>query len=234
MVDIEKSFWELRDQNLYKLLKKKGERSYEKMSFGEKLINYCPFTFFYPFILKLLGVKIGSGVVFRGKIKVKVKGKFSNIKIGNGVVFSKDVFLINRENGKIDLKDNVYLDENVRLLAARNGKIEIDIGTEIGYGTIINSGGKTTIGKFCMVASYVNINSSSHGMKKDEFIKYQDHVHGEIFISDDVWIGSNVAIVKGSTILTGAVIGAHSLVNSNIEEFGIAVGVPAKIIRYRS
>ena len=54
----------------------------------------------------------------------------------------------------------------MRLLAARNGEILIDIGTEVGYGTVINSGGVTKIGKFCMIASFVSINSSSHGMKK--------------------------------------------------------------------
>ena len=38
----------------------------------------------------------------------------------------------------------------------------------------------------------------------------------------------------GSVISNGAIIGAHSLVNSDIPEFGIAVGVPAKTIKFRN
>ena len=233
MKEGKKAIEQLRNESLSSLLKNRFERRNEKMSFKEKLINYCPFTFLYPLVFKLVGIKLGSRVTFRGKIKIKIKGKFSNIIIGDGVVFSKNVFLINREEGKIILKDNVYLDENVRLLAARDGEIFIDIGTEVGYGTVINSGGKTKIGKFCMIASFVSINSSSHGMNKRKFIKHQSHEHGRIMISDDVWIGSNASIIMDSIISNGAIIGAHSLVNSQIAEFGIAVGVPAKIIKYR-
>lgn len=233
MRDDKKSIEKSRSQSLSALLSNRFERSNEKMSLKEKLINYCPFTFLYPCLFKLVGIKLGSKVTFRGKIKIKIKGKFSNIIIGDGVVFSKNVFLINREEGEIILKDNVYIDENVRLLAARNGKIIIDIGTEVGNGTVINSGGETSIGKFCMIASFVSINSSSHGVKKSEFIKYQPHEHGRINISDDVWIGSNASILMGSSISRGAVIGAHSLVNSDIPEFGIAVGVPSRVIKFR-
>ena len=234
MKDDVKTINKTRENSLSILMKNRFERSNEKMSFKEQIVNYCPFTFLYPLIFKILGIKMGSRVIFRGKIKIKVKGKFSNIVIGDGVVFSKNVFLVNREDGKIVLKDNVYLDENVRLLAARNGEILIDIGTEVGYGTVINSGGVTKIGKFCMIASFVSINSSSHGMKKIEFIKNQAHQHGRIIISDDVWIGSNASIIMGSVISNGAIIGAHSLVNSDIPEFGIAVGVPAKTIKFRN
>ena len=39
-----------------------------------------------------------------------------------------------------------------------------------------------------MIASYVNINSSSHGTKNDKYVKIQDHKHGEILIGDDVWM----------------------------------------------
>ena len=104
MKDDKKMISKSRDQSLSVLLKNRFERSNEKMSFKEKLINYCPFTFLYPLIFKLLGVKLGSNVIFRGKIKIKVKGKFKNIIIGDGVVFGKNVFLINREEGKIILK----------------------------------------------------------------------------------------------------------------------------------
>jgi hypothetical protein len=42
------------------------------------------------------------------------------------------ICLRNRENGKIILHSKVYLDSGVRLVAAREGKIEIGYGSEIG------------------------------------------------------------------------------------------------------
>ena len=55
-----------------------------------------------------------------------------------------------------------------------------------------------------------------------------------ITIEDDVWIGLNCSIVKGVTIGKGAIIGAGAVVTSDIPAFGIALGVPAKVISNRA
>jgi len=52
-----------------------------------------------------------------------------------------------------------------------------------------------------------------------------------IEIGDHVWIGENVTILKGVKIGNGAVIGAGSLVNKDIPDNTLAVGVPAKVIK---
>jgi acetyltransferase-like isoleucine patch superfamily enzyme len=54
------------------------------------------------------------------------------------------------------------------------------------------------------------------------------------FIGDRVWLGANVTVLKGVSIGDDAIIGAGSVVTKNIPEKAIAVGVPAKVIRYRS
>ena len=56
---------------------------------------------------------------------------------------------------------------------------------------------------------------------------------GDIVVDDDVWIGHHATILTGVHIGQGAVIGAGALVNSDIPPYAIAVGVPAKVIRYR-
>ena len=55
----------------------------------------------------------------------------------------------------------------------------------------------------------------------------------DIVIEDDVWIGANVVILKGVHIAKGCVIGAGSVVTKSTTPFGVYVGNPAKIIRYR-
>lgn len=55
----------------------------------------------------------------------------------------------------------------------------------------------------------------------------------DVEIGNDVWIGQEVMIMKGVKIGNGAVIGARSIVTRDIPDYAIALGVPAKVIRYR-
>ncbi len=54
-----------------------------------------------------------------------------------------------------------------------------------------------------------------------------------IIIGNDVFIGANVTVLDGVTIGNGAVIGAGAVVVKDIPAYAIAVGVPAKVIKYR-
>ena len=52
-------------------------------------------------------------------------------------------------------------------------------------------------------------------------------------IGNDVFIGANVTVLDGVNIGDGAVIGAGAVVTKDIPPYGIAVGVPAKVVKYR-
>lgn len=52
-------------------------------------------------------------------------------------------------------------------------------------------------------------------------------------IGNDVWIGLRAIIKAGVKIGNGAVIDAGAVVTKDIPDYAIAVGVPAKVIRYR-
>jgi len=51
-------------------------------------------------------------------------------------------------------------------------------------------------------------------------------------LGKNVWVGSDCTILPGVTIEDGAVIGAGSVVTKNIQKNAIAVGNPARIIKY--
>ena len=90
------------------------------------------------------------------------------------------------------------------------------------------------IGKNVQIAAQSYIIDTNHGIKKGTLIKAQQNESAPINIGEDVWIAANVVILKGVNIADGAVIGANALVNSDIPKEGIAVGVPAKVIKYRN
>ena len=59
------------------------------------------------------------------------------------------------------------------------------------------------------------------------FNKYQ------IIIGNDVWIGNDVTIMGGVHIGSGAIIGTRSVVGSDIPPYAVAVGNPARVVKYR-
>jgi acetyltransferase-like isoleucine patch superfamily enzyme len=64
-------------------------------------------------------------------------------------------------------------------------------------------------------------------------IKGHPKSRGDVKIGNDVWIGTEAIIMSGVTIGDGAVIGARAIVTENIPAYAIAVGMPAKVIKYR-
>ena len=53
-----------------------------------------------------------------------------------------------------------------------------------------------------------------------------------ITIGDNVWVGGNATILMGVTIGNNVIIGAGSVVTHDIPDNAVAVGNPAKVIRY--
>lgn len=72
-----------------------------------------------------------------------------------------------------------------------------------------------------------------HGMELGRPMKEQGQIKRDIIVGDDVWIGANVTILKGVEIGNGAVIGAGAVVTKDIPEYSIAVGNPARVVKYR-
>jgi acetyltransferase-like isoleucine patch superfamily enzyme len=50
-------------------------------------------------------------------------------------------------------------------------------------------------------------------------------------VGDNVWCGANVVITSGVSIGERSVIGANSVVTTDIPPFSIAAGAPARVLR---
>lgn len=127
-----------------------------------------------------------------------------------------------------------------------------DMGKNIGKHSYMGEGcwvydKSTTIGNFCAISHNVLIGAGQHPldfMSVHPF-QYTNNYIGNTFpscrfnsyrpvvIGNDVWIGYNVVIMDGVIIGDGAVIGSNAVVTRDIPAYAIAVGVPAKVVRYR-
>lgn len=99
--------------------------------------------------------------------------------------------------------------------------LRLGFRTDIGAFSFINAKYGVTIEEFVQIGSHCSIYSISTIDKKK----------GPVTLRKGCRIGSHTVVMPGVTIGENAVIGAFSLVNSNIPDNALAFGVPAKVVR---
>jgi galactoside O-acetyltransferase len=52
-------------------------------------------------------------------------------------------------------------------------------------------------------------------------------------VEDEAWIGAHVTVLPGVRIGKGAIVGAGSVVTRDLPPMSVAVGAPARVIRFR-
>jgi len=135
--------------------------------------------------------------------------------------------------GRIALKDHVQISRN-GLLKSGRGWIEIDKSVYVGPNVVFYGMGGIRIGPHTLIANNVQLLSGNHVFRdRNRLIKTQGADNRPIVIGEDVWLGASAIVLGGVTIGRGAVIGAGSVVKSDIPEYGVAVGNPAKVVRMR-
>ena len=120
-------------------------------------------------------------------------------------------------------------------LEARNSSASIRIGA----GTWLNNNfcaiaehTSISIGRNCLIGANVEISDSDfHGMAVVARRKSLPEWARPVAIGDDVFIGSNVKILKGVTVGAGSIIANSSLVTKDIPAGVIAGGNPARVIK---
>lgn len=83
-------------------------------------------------------------------------------------------------------------------------------------------------GRECMILTVNHNYDSATSIPYDRTV-----VHKPVTIGDNVWLGHRVTIVPGATIGEGAVIGIGAVVAGEIPRCAVAVGNPAKVVKYR-
>lgn len=129
----------------------------------------------------------------------------------------------------------------------RSNLINVRMGrySYMGYS---NSCSNVEIGSFCSIASNCSIGGGDHPMDfvstspvflrgrnimRKNFTNLEFDESKRVIIGNDVWIGEACFIVGGVALGNGSVIGAHSVVTHDVPPYAIAVGAPARIVRYR-
>jgi acetyltransferase-like isoleucine patch superfamily enzyme len=171
-------------------------------------------TFFMKVKLMIFGIAYGSGCKFFGQTYI-YKQKNSQIKLGSNLTF--------RSYPNSNL---IGLNRSCSLSTIQPGA-KLIIGNGCGF-----SG--TVIGAFISIELGENVRCGANTLITDSDWHFDDSRAGEpkaVKIEDNVWLGEGVKVLKGVTIGKNSVIGAGSVVVSDIPENVIAAGNPAKVIK---
>jgi carbonic anhydrase/acetyltransferase-like protein (isoleucine patch superfamily) len=144
---------------------------------------------------------------------------------------------IPRNWGDITIEGGVSLDRGVTLLCsgtAQPNKLVIRSGTYVNRLTMFDAHQDLEIGTDCMIGPYCYFTDANHGMDAGTTIKNQSMKPEALHVEAGCWIGAHVTVLAGVCIGRGSVIGAGSVVTSDIPPNTIAVGLPARVIRLRS
>lgn len=133
--------------------------------------------------------------------------------------------LFENDDARVIIGSRVFIGGGTLLIAAQ----EIDIGDDV-----LIAWGVTIVDH--------NAHSISFSKRKDDLSNFRlgrskvwnDVTIAPVRICDKAWIGFNSIVLKGVTIGEGAVVGAGSVVSSDVPPWVVVAGNPARIVRHIS
>ena len=136
-------------------------------------------------------------------------------------------------DGRLEVGPHTVLEPDVWLTAPGAARIRIGGGTFLNIGVMVAALELVEIGEHCMFANGCFISDGSHRFDDPHKpVPWQGFTtKGPTRIGDNVWCGANVVITSGVTVGERCVIGANSVVNSDLPPHSIAVGAPARVIK---
>ena len=163
-----------------------------------------------------------SDILFRGE---------NNLVNLNGCdVFNTRVFI--RGNGhQLIVEEGVKLYNVYIRIIGQGNTVRIGKHSSFAGGNIIcgGIGIPIRIGEECTFAEGVDIwATDTHSIYQDGILVNEPK---PITIGNHVWLGKDVAVLKGVTIGNDAVIGMRSLITRDVPAASLCAGSPAKIIR---
>lgn len=156
--------------------------------------------------------------------------------IGKDVKISKKASLYGIS--KISVDDHSRIDDFCIVSAGEKG-IKIGKFVHIACHTTLIGKERIEIGDLSTLSGHCSVYSSSDDYSGASLVnptvseKYKKVDYRPVNIGRNVVVGAHSTILPGSSIGNGCSVGAYSLVNGNIKEGMIAIGIPCKEIKER-
>jgi len=184
---------------------------------------------FYPVLFK----KVGKGIIVGRNVTIRHPGK---IELGDNVTIDDNCLIDGRgaDHSGVVLEDDVIINRNC-MIQAKAGPIRLGKRTSIGsYSSIVSMDG-VEFGEAVLMAGGCHLSAGSYRFDdiKKAVMDQALYTKGPIRIGNNAWLGTGVIVLDGVEIGSGAIIGAGAVVNKSVPDQTIAFGVPAKAIKKR-
>jgi len=107
--------------------------------------------------------------------------------------------------------------------------LTIDDGAVIGWQTVIYCQAPIYLGRNAIVSQYAHLIAATHDVDAPDFTL----VARPIEIGPDAWVAARAIVGPGVALGTGAVLGAGGVAFSDIPDWAIHIGNPARLLRMR-
>ena len=190
--------------------------------------------------LEWIGKMLNLARVARRRLALAWRGG----RIGRRCVIAPGVRLECGRGRPIVLGDGVRLQRGVRLSTAAGGRIILEDRVYIGeYGTVL-SAAEICIARDTIIAPHARIVDFDRRLDapldpralavQSAIRNPQSAIEADpIRIGRDVWFGAGVTVRRGVQVGDQAVLGAGAVADRDIPDRGVAVGVPARVVRFR-
>jgi acetyltransferase-like isoleucine patch superfamily enzyme len=158
---------------------------------------------------------------------------YGRTAFGDGCDIGKRCRVTLRDGGRVSFGPGCVIDEGMTLEVT--GLLRVGAGTVFGHHCTIAARSAVTLGSSCLIAEMVSIRDHDHNFERlDTPVVAQGAVVSDVTIGDNVWLGAKVNVLRGVTIGDNVVVGAGAVVTHDIPANAVAVGVPARVLRFRS
>jgi acetyltransferase-like isoleucine patch superfamily enzyme len=182
--------------------------------------------------LRLTGASVGTSVLFEGRHRFDIApgGTLvlgNNVTLGDGIVFEIG------PGAALTIKQGVRIRESC--IVRCFGELTIGERTFINAGVFCESIGGMVIGEDVLIAPRVHLYDFDHNLSRlDVPIMAQPIIPGQIVIGNGAWLCADAIILGNVSVGEGAVVGAGAVVTKDVPRHAIAVGIPARVSRYRA
>lgn len=113
-----------------------------------------------------------------------------------------------------------------------NPYFEIGDGCQIGRYAVFSANNKILIGKNVLISERVYISDHIHEYRDIEIpiIDQSASIKGHVVIEDDCWLGIGCCILRNVTIGRHSVVGANTVVHTDVQPYSVVVGNPARLV----
>lgn len=204
-------------------------------------------------------VKFGTGVKIKGAFSIEGKGKVSIgdytcfvgiknlpnkiivrdssacVSIGSHCAIAGSTLVV-EGNGAIKIGNDCHF---ANYYNAPNGIVSrgklgfITIGNQCYFnGTTVLSESSIELEKLCMVSDAIIMDTDAHSIEIDRWHPKAIAKTKPIYISENAWIGSKSAVLKGVVIGKNSVVGLGTIVRQSVPENVVVIGNPQQIVKH--